>query len=165
MRLDADFDDILIIALEYVVEYFQELNFINLPAKRFGVVTRIGNGSGEEVQAWRGNLHTACFCSAFRLVIQLGTNTTSRTTEHIPNNQAVHTLFAVNYLGNQPCMYARPCVMARIGARILAERPDDELIRICRTLKNIGIVFIETTLCFDNTDAIVNTNFIVVSLA
>ena len=53
-------------------------------------------------------------------------------------------------LGAQSGVYTRPCVVSRVRPWILAEGPNDELIRVRRSFKNIGVVTIKATLGFND---------------
>ena len=62
-------------------------------------------------------------------------------------------------------MNPRPCVLARVAANVLSERPDVELVGVGRTLEDVGVIAIHAPFGLDNHHLVVgHHNLIVVTL-
>ena len=144
----------------------QEPHIGQRPRTRSWVVASIGDGSWERVDA-RGWHCFACKASEqARVPDQLGARPRRSATQHVPDDQAVHTFPTCHDFCREACVDARPCIVSGIGPRVLAQRPNDELVSILRALEDVRVVAVEAAFRFDTAHApIVESDLVVMPLS
>ena len=98
-HFNAHVGHIRIVTIESVIKRDHERLLAQCPTSRMGIVAGIGNGSWEKIQTgwWHQAFPNPCGCSA--ALTQFGTRPPDRPTKHIPNDEAIHPLFAPDDLG------------------------------------------------------------------
>lgn len=120
------------------------------PDTRRGIVSWIGDASREKKDARRGNRLAIHGNRGGRSLGKLWANPARTCTEIIQQDQPIHLRLPADHLGAQPRVNARPGILVHIGAGILAQRPNNELIGIGWAVEDIGVVAIQAAFGLDD---------------
>ena len=84
--------------------------------------------------------------NAIGISLDFRTRASRGTADHIPNDDAINLLFAFNDVRAEAGVYPGPGIVTRIRAGVGADAPNDEFLRVWRTLKDDGVVAIHAPL-------------------
>ena len=161
-----DFNDVSLITGKLAMQRLQEADFCEAMTPGRWIVARVRHCLRQKVDTWRRNFPSTNGRRSAWIRLDPWAGSTRGVTQHIPYDNAVDNLLAVDYLGTESCMYTRPCIVCRVRPRILAERPNDKFFGVWRSFKNVGVVAVKAPLCFDDTNpAVWHADFVVMPLA